>query len=73
MPRDFSFVITFDVMDWCALRQDVFAVKSLLSATYREQNQTSKSLEFLSRLRQKLYLMLTCVKLFWKVQRRKEI
>ncbi|KAK9277471.1 hypothetical protein L1049_007015 [Liquidambar formosana] len=47
-------VMTFDVMDKYGIQQDVVAVNSLLSAICREDNHTSKALEFFERIKTKV-------------------
>uniref|UniRef100_A0A5B6ZSX3 Pentatricopeptide repeat-containing protein n=1 Tax=Davidia involucrata TaxID=16924 RepID=A0A5B6ZSX3_DAVIN len=49
-----SAVMTFDVMDRYGIQPDVVAVNSLLSAICREDNQTSKALEFFQRIKTKI-------------------
>ncbi|XP_010275163.1 PREDICTED: pentatricopeptide repeat-containing protein At1g77360, mitochondrial-like [Nelumbo nucifera] len=47
-------IMTFDVMDRYGIQHDVVAVNSLLSAICREDNQTSKALEFFERIKTKV-------------------
>ncbi|XP_058086530.1 pentatricopeptide repeat-containing protein At1g77360, mitochondrial-like [Magnolia sinica] len=47
-------IMSFDVMDRYDVPQDVVAVNSLLSAICREDNQTSKALEFFERIKAKI-------------------
>ncbi|KAL9447720.1 hypothetical protein AB3S75_015240 [Citrus x aurantiifolia] len=44
-------VMSFDVMSMHGVEQDVVAVNSLLSAICRQENQTSRALEFLNRVK----------------------
>uniref|UniRef100_A0A5B6ZWF6 Pentatricopeptide repeat-containing protein n=1 Tax=Davidia involucrata TaxID=16924 RepID=A0A5B6ZWF6_DAVIN len=46
--------MTFDVMDRYGIQPDVVTVNSLLSAICREDNQTSKALEFFQRIKTKI-------------------
>ncbi|KAE8055844.1 hypothetical protein FH972_012662 [Carpinus fangiana] len=47
-------VMSFDVMDRYGIQQDVVAVNLLLSAFFREDNQTAKALEFVERIKTKI-------------------
>ncbi|PKI76508.1 hypothetical protein CRG98_003059 [Punica granatum] len=47
-------IMTFDVMNKYGVEQDVLAVNSLLSAICREDNQTSKALEFYDKIKTKI-------------------
>ncbi|KAK4261583.1 hypothetical protein QN277_004556 [Acacia crassicarpa] len=47
-------VMSFDVMDRYGMQQDVVAVNSLLSAMCREDNQTSKAMEFFEKIKEKI-------------------
>lgn len=46
--------MTFDVMERYGIQQDVVTVNSLLSAICREDNQTSKAVEFFDRIKAKI-------------------
>ncbi|XP_057965238.1 pentatricopeptide repeat-containing protein At1g77360, mitochondrial-like isoform X2 [Malania oleifera] len=47
-------IMTFDVMDRYGIQQDIIAVNSLLSAICRQENQTSKALEFFEKIKGKI-------------------
>ncbi|XP_054795991.1 pentatricopeptide repeat-containing protein At1g77360, mitochondrial-like [Prosopis cineraria] len=47
-------VMSFDVMDRYGIQQDVVAVNSLLSAMCREDNQTSKAMEFFEKIKEEI-------------------